>query len=231
MANAGFSAPVEYFGQGLSTVLDLKSSEEGRDFAVKQTAADERGDIIARDLAGERISPSAEYVVKAAGNFVPVPGSVNTVDSEVIALTGVEITTTAGAAPSVKLNGESLQTGATVSSTVTIGNIALSPRHKAQILMSAFTLSGTGCKLTSCSASITAKLTRATVAGETVAHDVSGCEAVVKGTVVQTGATEPTITAGEGWDLTTPASHTNPDEGYIEWTFEATKAFSSTEPV
>ena len=69
MANAGFSAPVEYFGQGTSTVIDLKSSTENRDYAVKVTATDERGDIVARDLAGERISPSAVYNVKAAGDL------------------------------------------------------------------------------------------------------------------------------------------------------------------
>ena len=41
---------------------------------------------------------------------------------------------------------------------------------------------------------------------------------------------EPTIAAANGWELTTPQSKENPDEGYIEWTFEATKAAASTEP-
>ena len=49
-----------------------------------------------------------------------------------------------------------------------------------------------------------ANITRATVSGDTVTHDVSGAEIVVSGTVQQTGATAPTIEAAEGWELTTP---------------------------
>lgn len=230
MANAGFSAPVEYFGQGTSTVIGLKSSTENRDYAVKQTATDERGDIVARDLAGERISPSAVYNVIAAGDLSLVLGSVNTVDTDVVVLLGCDISTSAASAPEVTLSGESIQTGGTASSTVTLPAITLSPRHKAQILAGAFTYAGTGCNLTSCSLSARANITRATVSGDTVTHDVSGTEIVVSGTVQQTGATAPTIEAGIGWELTTPKSKANPDEGYIEWTFEATKAAASTEP-
>jgi len=88
MANAGFSAPVEYFGQSLSAVIGLKSSTENRDYAVKVTATDERGDIVARDLAGERISPSAVYNVIAEGALSLELGSVNTVDTDVVVLLG-----------------------------------------------------------------------------------------------------------------------------------------------
>ncbi len=229
MANAGFSAPVEYFGQGTSTVIGLKSSTENRDYAVKQTATDARGDIVARDLAGERISPSAVYNVKAAGELSLVLGSVNTVETMAVVLLGCEISTGAATPPEVTLSGESIQSGGTASSTVTLPAIALSPRHKAQILAEAFTLTGAGCYLTSCSLSARANITRATKSGDTVAHDVSGAEIVVSGTVQQTGDTKPTIAAADGWEITTPKSKANPDEGYIEWTFEATKAAASTE--
>ena len=231
MANAGFSAPVEYFGQGTSTVIGLKSSTENRDYAVKQTATDERGDIVARDLAGERISPSAVYNVIAAGELSLVLGSVNTVETMAVVLLGCEISTGAATPPEVTLSGESIQSGGAASSTITLPAIALSPRHKAQILAGAFTLTGAGCNLTSCSLSARANITRATVEGETVAHDVSGCEMVVTGTIIQIGAAAPTIEAGDGWTLTTPKSKANPDEGYIEWTFECSKAVASAEPV
>ena len=230
MVNAGFSAPVEYFGQELSTVIDLKSSTENRDYAVKVTATDARGDIVARDLAGERISPSAVYNVKAAGDLSLVLGSVNTVETMAVVLLGCEISTSAASAPEVTLSGESIQADGKASSTVELPAITLSPRHKAQILAGAFTLAGAGCNLTSCSLSARANITRATKSGDTVAHDVSGAEIVVSGTVQQTGATAPTIEAASGWELTTPQSKANPDEGYIEWTFEATKAAASTEP-
>ena len=229
--NAGFSEPVEYFGQSGSLVLVLKSSTESRDYAVKVTATDARGDIVARDLAGERISPSAVYNVKAAGDLSLVLGSVNTVETMAVVLLGCEISTSAASAPEVTLSGESIQADGKASSTVELPAITLSPRHKAQILAGAFTLAGAGCNLTSCSLSARANITRATKSGDTVTHDVSGTEIVVSGTVQQTGATAPTITAAEGWELTTPQSKANPDEGYIEWTFEATKAaLASTEP-
>ena len=230
MANAGFSAPVEYFGQGSSTVIDLKSSTEGRDYAVKVTATDARGDIVARDLAGERISPSGVYNVIADGNLSLMLGSVNTVETMAVVLLGCEISTGAATPPEVTLSGESIQSGGAASSTITLPAIALSPRHKAQILAEAFTLTGAGCNLTSCSLSARANITRATVEGETVAHDVSGCEMVVTGTIIQIGAAAPTIEAGDDWTLTTPKSKANPDEGYIEWTFECSKAVAGADP-
>ena len=185
---------------------------------------------MSRDLAGERISPSGVYNVIAAGELSLVLGSVNTVDTDVVVLLGCDISTSAASAPEVTLSGESIQTGGTASSTVMLPAITLSPRHKAQILAGAFTLDGTGCNLTSCSLSVRANITRATVSGDTVTHDVSGAEIVVSGTVQQTGATAPTIEAGVGWELTTPESKDNPDEGYIEWTFEATKAAAGSDP-
>ena len=230
MTNAGFSEPVEYFGQSGSLVLVLKSSTESRDYAVKVTATDARGDIVARDLAGERISPSAVYNVKAADDLSLVLGSVNTVGTDVVVLLGCEISTSAASAPEVTLSGESIQADGKASSTVELPAITLSPRHKAQILAGAFTLAGAGCNLTSCSLSARANITRATKSGDTVAHDVSGAEIVVSGTVQQTGATAPTIEASAGWTLTTPKSKANPDEGYIEWTFECSKAVDGADP-
>ena len=165
MANAGFSEPVEYFGQSGSLVLVLKSSTESRDYAVKVTATDARGDIIARDVCGETISPSGVYVVKAAGNLSLVLGSVNTVDTDVVVLLGCDISTGSATPPEVTLSGESIQAGGTSSSTVTLPEITLSPRHKAQILAGAFTLTGNGCSLTSCSLAARANLTRASVEG------------------------------------------------------------------
>ena len=229
--NAGFSVPVEYFGQNASAVLGLKSSTEGRDFAVKATAVDARGDIIARDVCGERISPSGVYTVEAAGDLAFVLGTVNTAETMAVVLLGCEISTGAATPPEVTLSGESIQSGGTASSTITLPTITLSPRHKAQILADAFTFSGTGCDLTACNLSARANLTRATIEGKTVSHDVSGCEMVVTGTIIQTGASAPTITPGDGWTLTTPQSKDNPDEGYIEWSFECSKAVSGTDPV
>lgn len=224
------STRIDYFNDSASTVLEQIDSTRNLDYSVKQTGVNERGDIVARDYSGERESPTANYRVIAAGSIDVDMGTVNTVASVVYLLSGLNIKTSAGAPPEVTKTGESLQAGATVSSTIDVGAITISPRHKAQILASAFTLSGADCKLVECSLDVKCNVTRATKDGETLAHDVSGASIMVSGTVRQYGATEPTITAESGWEFDQNPTDTNPDEGYTEWTFTLVKDLTSTEP-
>lgn len=42
-------------------------------------------------------------------------------------------------------------------------------------------------------------------------------------TVVQTGNTKPTITAGSDWVVSSPATCSNPDADYPSWTATLTK--------
>jgi len=225
------STKIDYFVQTANAVIKQVSSASNTDFAVKATATNERGDIIVRDVSQPRDSPSCDFVCFAAGDVDLALGSVYTYATTHIAcLLGINIQTSAAAAPKVTLSGEELQAGATVTSTIDTGAITLSPRHKAQILAGAFTVSGTGCHLTECSLDVKANLTRATADGVTLAHDVSGATLTVTGTVVQSAATAPTIAAESGWTLNTPISQTNPDEGHTTWTFECTKDLTSTEP-
>lgn len=226
-----FTSRIDYFGKGAGAVLVQVSDSQSSSYAVNATAPNERGDVVARDLGGLRDAPTVDYVVKAAGNVEVSLGAVNTVSSKVYCLLGLSISTKAGTPPTVQMSGESLQDGATVSSTVTVPAIAIASLHKAQILAAAFTITGDGCKLTECGLEVKANLTRATKDGDTVAHDVHGASIVVSGKVVQSGATPPVITAGDGYELTQPQSQDNPDEGYTEWTFEATKDLVSVEPV
>lgn len=226
------STKIDYFDLEDSVIAVKGAAVRNKDYAVKSTAVNERGDIIARDLAGLRESPTVDYNVIAAGNIAPNLGQVNTLSDVVYCLNRVEVKTSAGSAPIVSAGGESLQDGATVSSTYDLGSIALSPRHKAQILFAAFTLSGSGCSLTECSAVASCTITRATKDGATLAHDVSGGTVVITGKVVQTGATAPTITAASGFTLTVPPTEENPDEGQTTWSFEVTKdSLLSVEPV
>ena len=74
------------------------------------------------------------------------------------------------------------------------------------------------------------KISRGTVAGETVSHDVSGGVMRAKVTIDQTEDTEPTLTAGENWEISQPLTCDNPDEDYPVWTAELVKFLTSTEP-
>jgi hypothetical protein len=225
------STKVDYFNQTANAVIKQISSASNTDFKAKPTATNERGDIIVRTPVGQYDNPSCEFVVFADGDLDLDLGSVYTYNNTHVAcLLGISIQTSAGNPAKVTLSGEELQAGATVTSTIDVTAIALSARHKAQILMTAFTMSGSGCYLTDCSLDVKANMTRATQSGLTIAHDVSGATITVKGTVVQSGATAPTIAPSAGWTLNTPTSTENPDEGYTTWTFECTKDLTSTEP-
>ena len=227
-----FNTRIDYYGQSASTVLELIGSSENASFPVNATANNERGDVIARDTSAvNREAATCDFKVKAAGDLTLSLGAVTTVSSIVHCLTGLSINTKAGTPPTVSLNGESLQAAATVSSTIAVGTIALKALHKAQILMGAFTLTGTGCYLDECSLECKAMLTRATKDGATLAHDVHGASIVVTGKVIQSGATAPTIAAESGWKITAPATHGEPDEqNFVEWSFAVTKDLTSAEP-
>ena len=225
-----FATRIDYFDQAANAVIELVASAANKAYAVNLTGPSERGDVIARDLGGLREAPTCDFVVKKAGDLDIELGAISTITTSTYCLLGLSIATKAATAPTVQMSGESLQESATVSSTVTVPPIALSALHKAQILASAFTLRGDGCKLPECNLEVKANLTRATKDGETRAHDVSGASITVSGKVVQTGATAPTIAAAEGWKLTQPATSTDPAEGYTEWSFESIKDLESDEP-
>lgn len=225
-----FAVRINYVDQVASEILKQKSDTQNAAYAVNAPATNERGDVIARDLGGLRSAPTCDFVVKKSGSLAVTLGAVHTVATEVFCILGLNITTQAGTPPTVQMGAESLQTGATASSTVTLPEIAVASLHKAQILAGAFTLSGDGCYLNDCSLACALELTRATVDGDTVSHDVHGPSLVVSGKVVQSGATPPVITAADGWKLTAPKSQDNPDEGHTEWTFEVTKDLVTIEP-
>lgn len=228
MATA-FSTPIDYFNKD-SSPLSLKASTLNKT-AQDKTAPNSRGDVVARDVYGVRSTPSCDFEVIAAGNLSLSLGAVNTVDSVVYCLTGAKISAKEGTPHAVTLSGESLQAGATVSSTIATGNIALVKLHKAVALGSCGTVGGTGCNLIGCDLDITCKLSRGTVAGETVSHDVSVGLMSAKLTINQTEDTVPTFTAAEGWEIVKPLTSQNPDEDYPTWTVEVVKDLSSVEPV
>jgi hypothetical protein len=227
-ATSAFGTPVDYFGLD-GTPLKLKSSKEGKSAEMKEPP-NARGDTIARTVFGEVSKPSCDFEVIASDDLELVLGTVHTVDSVVYILSGATITTKFGEPCAVAVSGESLQAGATVSSTITVGAIALSMLHKAVALGTAFTLGGVGVELHECSAEITSKPSRATVNGETVSHDIAGGKIVIKATICQTESTKPTITAGEGFEITAPLTCDNPDADYPTWTVELTKDLASVEP-
>ena len=219
----------DYFGL-VDSALVLVSSTENRS-AQNVEALDQRGDIISRDIFGEAFAPSCEYKLAADLSKAISLGTVSTVGTEKVVLNKLSIKTSAGAEPQISASGESIQDAGTASSTVALGTVTCSVRHKAQILGSAFTLSGTGCALNECSIDFEATISKATKAGEVLAHDVHGGKATVTATIIQSGATKPTITAGTDWDITSPLTESDPDSNVASWSVTLTKSFAGTDPV
>ena len=120
MKNGGFSAPVEYFGQGTSTVIGLKSSTEprlrGKTDCYRRTRR-HRWPVTWRARGS---APALCTTSLRMANLSLVLGSVNTVDTDVVVLLGLRHQHSAASAPEVTLSGESIQTGGTASSTVTL---------------------------------------------------------------------------------------------------------------
>ena len=224
-----WSNAVDYVGLA-DTALVLVSSTENRTSKTAE-ATDARGDIIARTVFGEGATPSCDYTLANDLSKAISLGTVTTVGTDKVVLKSISIKTSAGKAPEISANGETIQAAGTVSSTISLGTVAASTRHKAQIIGAAFTLAGTGCDLNDCTYTAECNLTKATKDGDCIAHDVSGGKVTVTATIVQSGSTKPTITAGEGYDMTAPVSVSAPDESYETVTVTLTKSLVGTDPV
>lgn len=95
--------------------------------------------------------------------------------------------------------------------------LALSQKCHTQILLSAYTLSGNGCYATDTSYTINCNFNPTTKDGEYMAWDVSEGKIEASITVVQTGDVKPTLTAGDGWTITSPLTLSNPDSDFATW--------------
>lgn len=229
-----FIAKPDYFGLATSQSgsLSLKSSSLNKSASVAE-ATDEKGDVVAEEVFGEQASPSVTYELKADLALSGIKlGAVTTVDSKPYVLLSIGFNTAPAGVPEVQCSGEMVETGATTanSTTISLPSLTLQKWHDAQILGLAFTLSGTGCYLNGCNYSAKCDVTKATVDGTIVAHDVQNGRIEVQATIVQTGSTAPTVTAGQDWVVTSPLTTDNPDEDYPTWTCTLTKYLTSAHP-
>ena len=65
--------------------------------------------------------------------------------------------------------------------------------------------------------------------GKCVAHDISGGRITVSVTIVQVDELEsdPVVTPGDGWTMSSPLTPSNPDADYPTWTCELSKPLLS----
>ena len=215
MANAGFSAPVNYWGS--INGLTPKSSQDG---ATSQLAVamNDKGDVAAHDTYAERIAPSTDYAVTGEVDLSDIElGSIESSGGKKIMLTQVVVNTQAGQMPTVTLSGISVEPNATAQRTVACSG-TLKPRSRAQDVAGAF---GSSTSLTQCNTTFKLETALAEVAGDVEASDTYDARIEVNGTWTDpTGAA--TVTAGSNFTITTAVASSSPDVDYRSVTATAT---------
>lgn len=183
----------------------------------------EAGDIVAFEVFGETMSPDCTYVLSADAQLSGIQcGKVvnGTGDYAGMKFTvgGITINTSAGQPPSIQANGEQVLSSTSHSDCwYNFPSATLKQCHHAQILWSAFTLGGDGCYLQQANYTAGGTISKATKNGEPVSYDVVDGKLEVQVTILQTGNTKPSLTAGSDWTITSPLNCSSPDADYPSW--------------
>jgi hypothetical protein len=205
-------------------------SDEGHTHSLAEVHGQD-GSIVAADVYGDTRSPSCDYQLKAqlvtekSGNTDTLIklGKVVTVDEMKFCLGSFTISTAAGAAPTISAGGEQVADDATQGCVYEIPAFTLPTTHHAQILFSAFSLSGTGNHLQSASYAGSATISKATKDGVCLAHDVVEGKIEAQISIMQVGSTPPTVTPGSGWEVSAPLDCSNPDSDHATWSMTLVK--------
>ena len=220
--NNEFIEKNDYFGLADGTMLVCSSSEDGRSNEVAE-ATGQDGAIVAHNVYGEKIAPSNEYVMKAVtfskNEGELAIGQIHKLDDNqtCICLGSLSIGTSAGSAPTISASGEQVEDNSTGNCLFKIPAISLTKKHHAQILFNAFSFTGTGIHLKSASYDITASITKGVKEGKCLTHDVVEGKIVCSVEFLSVGGNKPTLTPGQGWEVTSVPSSSNPDADWPTW--------------
>ena len=209
---------------GNATYIQIKGSNENRSSQYLEKLGQE-GEIVATKLYGtNNASPSCEYTIKKAGDIAVQIGKVMTVDGKRYALQQVVYTSAAGSEPTLTATAVQIES-TTDGEDREFEEVTLhvDPEETAQVTLSAATVSGTSCEITGATTPISGTVSPHAVNGDPVSAGVHSGKAEVELTVGQYGDTEPTFTAGTGFELSQSATVNDPDSDMPEWTAKFTK--------
>ena len=226
--NAGFSAPVNYWGT--ITGLTPTDSQDGATSSLAE-APDKYGDTAYFDVYGEKIAPSTTFAVEGEVDLSDIVlGSIHSIGTsgnvKKVMLTNVQINTQAGTPPTVTISGVQVEATATAARTYELEGTLL-PRSIAQDVFGALTDNDAYTTINS-TASIDPHT--ADVKGVPVASDASHGKIEVQVTLTDGAGTE-TITPAQdgGFTITSVPASSNPDSNYITRTATLTKFIDGTE--
>jgi len=228
MSNAGFSAATDIFSLGSS--WGVKSANLNRSCNTAECPNGD-GDITHRDTSGERIAPSAEYVLLADVTSLPALGTIVTIDSKKVAISSISVKTTKGSAPTATVSGVQVEDSASEGRTYSCGTIALSARHKAQDIL-VLLGSSRPATLTDGTFTFTADVTVADPKGVIGSSDASNGKVVAAYTHTvgdSTAITAPTL-SGTDVVVGSPVTKNSPEGDYTTYEFAVTKSLIGTDP-
>ena len=232
-----FNTVVDYFSLADGTMLACKASNDNASAQVVEAPPNDKGDIPAQEVLATLLSPGNDYEMLAAwargAEVTPDPvqlGGLTAIDTKAFILTQLNINTSGGNPPAISASGVQVKDGAAEGDVYELPAFSVPFEHRALILWSAFAVSGTGCYLTQANYAASVQPSRGTVNGSPVSHDVAQGRIVVNITISQIGDTEPTLTPGTGWKITSPLTKSKGDAQYPTWTAALTKLLTKKIP-
>lgn len=226
-----WNSKTDYCGLAVEGKIIIKSATQNKSGQYLEKLG-KSGAICATKPFGEASAPSCDYAIKGAKSFAAGDiklGAVTTVDGKRYALASVRYESGADVEPTFTGTAQEIEaTSDGTQRTFDVPAFAVSPDEAAEIVMSAATVGGTGCELTRCTMEASANVKPHTVNGVIVSSDVTAGHVVVSLEILQSGDTEPTVTAGSGWDISSPLTNTDPDAEFPTWSCELTKPLSYT---
>jgi len=263
MSNATFNAAIDYFNMESATTNALKVTSSNENRSKQSTSGPNTyGDAAAVDSWGETAAPSSDYlVVGAIAHTLAAPkitlGGLIAAGSSNISIGGtaapvvvgsLSINTQTGSAPTVSINGQAVQTGASALRTYTVPAFTLSPRHRAQDFLSLCTIkkgsgtltvadAGVDYGLETCNAQFPIEFTLGQPKGELKSYDLHGGMATVDFTMNWYASGEPTIVTASTVTLRTSSANSSntstvnttmsnpvakacPEGGYTQYTWQ-----------
>lgn len=228
--------PTDYYSLADDVMLACKGDTENATQQNVESPMNDVGDVPANDLLAVQRAPQCEYEMLAAWSrgaetptVSPVKlGKVTTVDGHSYMLTQLSINTSAGTPPVITANGVQVKDNAASGDYYALPAFSIAFNHRAMILWGAFVLTGTGCHFTSANYNAQVQPSRGTINGGTVSHDCNSGEITCAITVVRTGNTEPTLAAGEGWEIVSPLTRQKTDAQYPTYTATLKKYLKKT---
>lgn len=229
-----FQTKTDYCGLARENVLVCSSEQMGAS-SSDVTGNDSWGTVDAFENVDGGATPSNSYDIKAdvpfTGENVIKLGGVNTVGSDKFMLTTVNISTSASAVPTISAQAADVEAAAETDGYYAVPAFTLSKKHKAQLIFSEATIGGDGCDLVASSYAMGIQPT--IDRDEQGAPNSSGCNTGVVNatlTIQQKTSTAPTVTAAEGWHISSKLTRDNQKGAYSTWTCTLTMYLERTEP-